>query len=143
MKSTTRTLCLSAFVLLFLHLTAATVAMGQQTPTCEEPPTNLESNEYYTVIDPGEVAIEPGVEFEFVESSTGENMVRYGIQALDEYTFTVAGALYCRCFTEGGCNGDCQVKGSGSGNATCRGGCYRDDGSACVSCRFFDTPSTP
>jgi hypothetical protein len=134
MRGTSRLLAFASALLLGIVVSA--VAYGQ---VCAPSPVTLESNEFYTARSSNEVEFHPGIYWESVEgASPSAVVVRYGFTA-DE-AVVAAAALYCRCYQPTICvENDCKVTGEGTGNAKCRGGCYRANGEACVSCRFFST----
>lgn len=101
----------------------------------------LESSEFYEVISVDEIQVREGVEYESVQSysANGEEdlVIRFGFNLGDELNRLVADTIECRCFIPSVCPEDtCAVSTTG-GNAKCRGGCYREDGTACVSCQFY------
>ncbi|MES1240486.1 MAG: hypothetical protein ABUT39_02605 [Acidobacteriota bacterium] len=103
----------------------------------------LESNEYFEVVSPTKVTFRPGVVFEAVKTSDGRSLLRFNFESLVIGDPVPAPALECRCDYPSVCTrNSCKATPSG-GSATCDGGCYRADGTACVSCQFYKVVPQP
>ncbi len=128
-------LCLGTLLLL------GSAPLSAQSTQCEETSASrtqkLESNAYFEVLSANEVQFRDGVDFELVQNADGVSTLRYGFDLDDETSRFVAAAIECRCSSPMTCpENNCQETIVG-GNAKCRGGCYKEDGTACVSCQWL------
>jgi len=115
---------------------AALRAAGTKAP-------RLESNEFFQVVSPTKISFRPGVQFETVRTAEGKSLVRFSFETLAVEGATDVQAIECRCqFPDVCTRNSCKVTTTG-GSATCDGGCYRPDGTACVSCQFFTVQPKP
>ncbi|MEM7584754.1 MAG: hypothetical protein AAF560_15290 [Acidobacteriota bacterium] len=134
--------CAFAVATLFLATAVPLAAASEQCEAPAEKAEKIESNAFFEVVGANEVKFRDGVEFEIVQDADGVWSVRYGIDLKSESQRTLAGALECDCSGIGGCAGECTTGGAGTGGATCRGGCYRDNNTACQSCIFREVITT-
>ncbi len=136
-----------AALLLITSSTPLAAASSQCEGAAAEEPAKLESNAYFESLSPTEVEFRQGVEFEIVQDADGGWSIRFGVDLKDETRRAVADSIVCRCYDPDVCSENtCELSGSGTGNAKCRGGCYKPSGAACTSCVFlapFPTNNDP
>ena len=94
----------------------------------------LISNGFFEVINATTIQFEVGVDWEVVKTKDDREIIRYGIDGKDG--MVVAGGIECRCNYPDVCPDDTCATSTTGGNAKCRGGCYREDGTVCNSCSF-------
>lgn len=123
---------LSVLLVAVVVMFASTASAQDACKVGQEQQPVLESNEFFTVESPSTIQFYPDVYFEVVSTKDGTQLVRYGRVVGDQILF--AEALECGC-SSGCTDSKCDAEPSG-GSATCRGGCYEGDGTACVSCQF-------
>jgi len=121
-------------LLLVLPLLIATSPALAADPTCEPDRQPLESNEFFEAHNNNEVTFHEGIYFELVRSSDGESSIRYGFD--QDHALKAQNTLTCRCTYPNVCSKSSCAASSTGGSATCSGGCYRPNGTACVSCQF-------
>ena len=145
MKASARFIGWAGLVLLLIGAAAPVFAAECAPLKLTEGPRSprLESNEFFEVVSPIKVTFRPGVVYEAVKTSDGKALLRFGFEGLVIGDPVPAPALECRCEFPTVCTrNSCKVTSTG-GSATCDGGCYRPDGTACVSCAFFKVVVTP
>jgi hypothetical protein len=115
---------------------AAQGAEGPKTP-------RLESNELFVVKSPTHVVFREGVDFEVVKTPEGRSLIRINYEGLSLAEGEAAAALECRCQFPTVCTRSSCKESTTGGSATCDGGCYKPDGTPCVSCAFFTVEPKP
>jgi hypothetical protein len=119
--------------------TAVRCEAGQaQCPDATKMKPILKSNEYYEVLRANAIKVREGVTYEIVQTPEGKSLLRFGFQDDLAGTINTKAATpqpVCGCTYPDVCTiNTCAWKQNGD-QLLCLGGCYRPDGTACVSCR--------
>jgi len=123
-----------AILCLLASMISLTAEAGQaQCPVTMKP--ILKNTEYYEVLRANAIKPRPGVTFEIVQTAQGKSVLRFNYQQeLAAVTDAVVAQPVCGCSYPTVCTiNTCGWRQNGD-QILCLGGCYRADGTACVSC---------